>query len=395
MTNAQQNEFLEACRLALTDGSFLQAVFGLDSKDKSKGKDKARARFERIAGGRKTLVHYTNSRTDTDQQSELIPDLVYMTMRSGDITPFRSATLFTEGFDLHYAENRKREARVYKSKASMKGQVREHNKPKNYVLGRDRPYLRELGVTNRAGEVLAKHYGKFRQIANFVEIIDRTVGDFVAAAEAPVSILDLGCGKGYLTFATYDYIRSRAKVEPQALGVDIKTNVIDLCNRIAKELDFTGLTFRNARIEPDRSEALDILIALHACDTATDDALALGVRSGMKFLFCAPCCQAEIAAQTGQPDKAFGLINQFPLMKRRQADIVTDVCRALLLNAAGYETTFLEFTALEHTSKNVMLTGRLSGSVDRKKAYADYLTLKAGYGFTRHALEENLRDRLE
>lgn len=390
MSNPEQNEFLEACRQSLSDGTFRQAVFGFEGK----GKGKARARFERIEGVKKSLVHYTNSRTNTERQSELIPDLVYMSMRSGDIVPFQSATLYTDAYDLHYAENRKREPRVYKSKATMKGQVREHNKPKNYVLSKDRPYLRQLGVTTQTGEIVAKHYGKFRQIANFVEIMDRSIGDYVAAAEAPISMLDLGCGKGYLTFAAYDYIRSRAKAEPQALGVDLKANVIDLCNRIARDLAFMGLNFRNARIEPDSTEALDILIALHACDTATDDALALGVRSGMKFFFCAPCCQAEIAAQTEESNRPFTLINRFPLMKRRQADIVTDVCRALLLNAAGYETTFLEFTALEHTSKNVMLNGRASNTINRKQAYADYLDLKESYGFRHHALEENLRGLL-
>ena len=388
--NNQQNEFLEACKAAMDTGGFKQAVFGFDGR----GKNRERARFELVSGVKKSLVRYTNSKTGAEKLSDFSPELVYMTMRSSDISPFQSATLFAEDFDLHYSENRKKEPRLYKSKATMRGKTQEHNRQKKYVLAKDRPYLHGLGIASDNGEIHKTQYGKFRQIANFVEIMDRSIGHFVERVDAPITLLDLGCGKGYLTFAAYDYIRARAKHEPQAAGIDIKTNVIDLCNQLAKDISFTGLEFRNARIEPERTEPLDILIALHACDTATDDALALGVRSGMKYFFCAPCCQAQIAAQSARSDPALELINQFPLMQRRQADIVTDVCRALLLNAVGYEVTFLEFTSLEHTSKNIMLSGRVNPSIDRKKAYSDYEALKISFGFAHHALEDNLRDLL-
>jgi len=265
-------------------------------------------------------------------------------------------------------------------------------------LREDRPYLQGLGVSNGQGQVIKKHHPKFRQIANFVEIIDRDIGDFVASANEPISMLDLGCGKGYLTFAAYDYVRSRAKHEPVARGIDIKANVIDLCNSISDRLDFDGLTFINAKIQPNEPRDVDILIALHACDTATDDALALGLRSNMKYLFCAPCCQAQIAQQLDAKSDAMGAslstIATYPLMRRRQADIITDTARALLLTALGYEVKFLEFTALEHTSKNVMLVGKRSDAVDRAGAWRDYLALKSDAGFERHALEENVRDLL-
>ncbi len=390
MNNPEQAQFLEDCRAALASGSFKRAVFS----SRGKGDNKFKAKFELVVGGRRQFVCYSDNRTSKEETSELDTEALYLKMAGPEISPFRAATLCTEEYDLHYSENRKQEPRLYKSRASMKGQVKTHNKPKNYVLREDRPYLRGLGVTNDAGKVNKKHYGKFRQIANFVEIIDRDMRDFVDSAESPVTLLDLGCGKGYLTFAAYDYLRSRAGQEPQALGIDLKANVIDLCNEISQSLGFDGLQFKNARIHKDGSGDLDVLIALHACDTATDDALALGLRSNMKYFFCAPCCQAEIAAQMGEARNGFDLINAFPLMRRRQADIVTDVCRALLLTALGYEVKFLEFTALEHTSKNVMLAGKVSASVDRRQAWTDYLTLKRQYGFKRHSLEENVRDLL-
>ncbi|MEE9313019.1 MAG: SAM-dependent methyltransferase [Rhizobiaceae bacterium] len=391
MNNDEQTQFLGDCKTALLDGTFKRAVFS----SRGKGDDKFRARFELVVGGKKRLISYSDNQSSEEQATDLDANALHKQMAGERISPFKAATLYTDDFDLHYSENRKLVPRLYKSKASLKALVQEHNKRKNYVLREDRPYLKGLGVTSDKGVVIKKHYGKFRQIANFVEIIDRDIGTFVADSEQPISILDLGCGKGYLTFATYDYIRSRANVEPKATGIDIKTNVIDLCNDLAGSLNFDGLEFRNARIQQNKIEDVDILIALHACDTATDDALALGLRSNMKYLFCAPCCQAEIAAQLTHVDTAFELVNTYPLMKRRQADIITDVCRALLLNAMGYEVKFLEFTALEHTSKNVMLAGKLNPDVDRKKAYNEYKELKAAYGFTRHSLEENVKDLLE
>lgn len=398
MQNEERKIFISECEAALKSNTFKRVVFSapIAGTGQSAGKkdDKFKVNFELIAGGRKQLIKYSDNR-DSSYTSDLNIDALMARFADDAIADFRAATLYTDNADLIYSENRKGVPRLQKTKPSMKGKVQTHNRQKNYVLSENRPYLQGLGVTNQSGNVVKKHYAKFRQIANFVEIIDRDIREFVETKETPIGILDLGCGKGYLTFATYDYVRERAKVEPKAIGIDIKTNVIDLCNDLADRLDFDGLNFRNARIQPTKPEDVDILIALHACDTATDDALALGLRSNMKYLFCAPCCQAEIAAQLMNADTSFETINAYPLMQRRQADIITDVCRALLLTALGYEVKFLEFTALEHTAKNVMLVGKKSDKVDRKKAYQDYLDLKKSYGFEKHSLEENVKDLLE
>lgn len=391
MNNQEQNGFLAACKTALEESTFKRATFS----SKGKGDDKFRAKFELVLGEQRKFVRYSDSRSAEELTEELDTDRLLEQMAGEPISPFKAAMLNTDAFDLHYSENRKGVARVYQSKPTMKGQSQSHNKTKNYVLREDRPYLEGLGVTNAAGKVIKKHHPKFRQIANFVEIIDRDIGAFVESAKEPISILDLGCGKGYLTFAAYDYIASRAKVQPIGIGIDVKPNVIELCNELSQRVGFDGLTFRKARIQQDKVENVDVLIALHACDTATDDALALGLRSNMQFFFCAPCCQAEIAAQIEHVDSPFELVNTYPLMKRKQADIVTDVCRALLLKAMGYDVKFLEFTPLEHTPKNIMLAGRKSETVDRYKAFAEYQELKKAYGFERHSLEENIKDLLE
>lgn len=388
----EQQEFLQACRAALDSSTFKRAVFG---RKATADLPKSRATFDLVVGGKKRFIDIYLGNGEP-KRVDFDADGLLAQMSAPPVSPFQTAVLHTSEHDLHYAENRKGKARIYRAKATMKDAVQDHNRQKNYVLDRSRPYLKGLGVTNDKGVVVKKQYGKFRQIANFVEIIDRDIGAFVGEADRPISMLDLGCGKGYLTFAAYDYLRSRARHEPNTEGVDIKTNVIDLCNSLSDDLGFDGLTFQNARIEPNKPRDIDILIALHACDTATDDALALGLRSNMEYFFCAPCCQAQIAAQIAerapQQGNDFDVITQFPLMRRREADIITDVSRALLLQSFGYAVKFLEFTPLEHTLKNVMLAGKRDASVDREKAFAEYQQLKAASGFAIHALEENTRD---
>lgn len=385
--NSDQKAMVEACREALADGTFRKLTLS------ARGKHKRKLAVELVAGETKNLMRISHDGKPGESEA-MDGEAIIALMQDGPVFPFRAATLFTTTADLHYAENRKQESRLYRTRASLTDAPPTHNRQKQYALKADRPYLRSLGITGADGKVIKKQHPKFRQIANFVEIIDRDIGDFVTALDRPVSMMDLGSGKGYLTFAIHDYIRSRAKHEPHGRGVDLKADMIALCNDLSAQLGFEGLSFINAHIDPRGAGPLDLLIALHACDTATDDALALGVRSDAQFLFCAPCCQAEIARQIGEPSRAYAPITRFNLMKRRQADILTDVCRAQLLEAVGYETRFLEFTPLEHTAKNIMLTGRKSDRVDRQKAFADYLALKKESGFSRHSLEENLKDLL-
>lgn len=388
--NQEQQSFLDTVQSSLNESTFKRVTFSA----RGKGADKFKASFDLILGGKKRLIRHASSHLPVDVTTDLDTAALIEQFKSAPIAGFRSATLFTDTKDFHYVENRKGEPRFYSAKATMRDVVQTHNKPKQYVLSEKRPYLRGLGVTDRSGHIVKKYHPKFRQIANFVEIIDRDIGDFVEQADHPISILDLGCGKGYLTFATYDYVASRAKHQPVGQGIDIKENVIDICNEIAQGVGFDGLKFINARINKNQPKDVDILIALHACDTATDDALALGVRANMKYLFCAPCCQAEISRQIGDAGTAFDTINQFPLMKRREADLITDTARALMLTALGYEVKFLEFTPLEHTAKNIMLAGKKSDNVDRAKAWNEYQALKKASGFETHSLEKNLSDLL-
>ncbi|MEL7229814.1 MAG: SAM-dependent methyltransferase [Pseudomonadota bacterium] len=388
--NDEQSAFLEHCQQALRDGRFRRVVL-------SHGKKKAKVKhsFTAVQGEKHTLI---KAATPQGERVERLDHSAFMdSLRS--LPSFSSATLNTADGDWLYAENRKGVASLTPGRATMGGPLESHNRERNYVLRQNRPYLARLGVADGQGRITRKYHAKFRQIAAFVEIIQRDMGAFVRGADRPITLLDLGCGKGYLTFAAYDWLRENARHEPAAEGVDLKKDVIAHCNAIADDLGFDGLNFTAARIDPDQSRNLDVLIALHACDTATDDALALGAKSHMQFFFCAPCCQAQIAAQIldrGVDDgRTFDTITQFPLMRRRQADLITDTARALLMGALGYEVKFMEFTPLEHTAKNILLVGKKTDGVDRKAAWAHYERLKQEAGFQRHALEDNLSDLLK
>ena len=300
-TNSDQEEFLKTCEETLLDGSFKRVVF----TGPGKGNDKVQTRFDLVLGEKKNLIEISTNRNPDKQIMDLVVPELMQIISGTKVVPFRAAVLSTGKFDFHYAENRKGEARTYRAKASMKDVVKTHNREKNYVLDARRPYLKGLGVTSEKGVVIKKQYGKFRQIANFVEIIDRDIGEFVSTTDRPISITDLGCGKGYLTFATYDYVASRARHQPLARGIDIKTNVIDLCNDLAKKVGFDGLVFENARIQKDEQAEIDILIALHACDTATDDALAHGVRSKHEIFFLCAVLSGRNCRTTDQECTGF------------------------------------------------------------------------------------------
>ncbi|MFK7901408.1 MAG: methyltransferase, partial [Nitratireductor sp.] len=224
MIKPEQNQFLQLCKEALLNENFKRVVFATPLKGNGKKDDKLKTNFELVLGGNKKLIEISDNR-GAAQTSDLNIEKLLEHFKGEGIMPFRAATLCTSECDWVYSQNRKGEARIAKAKASMKGAIKTHNRQKNYVLDEKRPYLTGLGITSASGNVIKKQYAKFRQIANFVEIIDRDIAEFVTQKDTPITMLDLGCGKGYLTFATYDYVRQRAKVEPIAIGIDIKANV--------------------------------------------------------------------------------------------------------------------------------------------------------------------------
>jgi len=248
------------------------------------------------------------------------------------------------------------------------------------------PWLRALGVTDEHGKPLAAMTDKFRQIERFAEILGHLLGESPFPAGRRLNVFDMGCGKGYLTFAASELLGERAQV----CGVEARADLVDFCGRTAAEQGLSKrLSFRVGSIADTDVGAADVLIALHACDTATDDALAKGVSAGAALLVVAPCCQKEIRPQLVAPPVLSAALRH-GIFEERQAEFVTDALRAQLLEWAGYRTRVFEFVSTEHTAKNTMITavkGRPKGDGAEAGRIREFA---AFYGIRHQALAVHL-----
>lgn len=254
---------------------------------------------------------------------------------------------------------------------------------------KDKEYLRHLKITDAKGEVYKNAQDKFRQINKYIEILAPLL-----PAKENVSVADMGSGKGYLTFALYDYIASSGRAV-NVTGVEYRQDMVDLCNDIAQQCGYTGLSFVQGKIEDYQTSALNVLIALHACDTATDDAIAKGVQAGAELIVVAPCCHKQIRREmekAGPPDELAFILKHGTFLER-QAEMTTDAMRCLLLEQAGYATKAFEFIMGEHTPKNVMIVASKTKKTDAqiKAARTAFEDAKSFFGIGEHYLERALR----
>jgi hypothetical protein len=243
-----------------------------------------------------------------------------------------------------------------------------------------------------------------KQINKFVEVMSHALESAGIAPTAPLNVVDFGAGKGYLTFALHDWLRRQAAGAPRALdivGVELRPDLVDLCNAAIARCGLAGLRFEAGDVSSFVPERLDVMIALHACDTATDHALHTGIRAGASIIMCSPCCHKQIRPQMQMPSLLKPML-QHGIHLGQQAEMVTDGLRALLLEAHGYDAQVFEFVALEHTSKNKMILAvRRGGRSDtpqalrrRADALAQVAQLKQFYGIREHCLETLLADAL-
>lgn len=302
---------------------------------------------------------------------------------------FRHATLFTSKNNHIFATSKKGKIRISKGKPSMASvQPTGHNRVKNYLVSQDAYFLRELGVSDAAGNVKPKMYAKFRQITKFVEIVEQCISGGCLDNKTNIQFMDVGCGKGYLTFAVFEHLARKWPNAVNAIGIDLKDDLVLLCNGIADKLGHSSLQFETKNVEQLKPDGIDILVALHACDTATDHAIFQGIASGASLIFAAPCCQHEIASQV-RTAKLNNPLLQKGLFLEKQADLVTDVARTLLLESCGYKVKIVEFVGSEHSMKNTLIVAEKQSDETNDKLN-DYLDLKRTFGFRRHSLEELL-----
>lgn len=244
----------------------------------------------------------------------------------------------------------------------------EHNRTKTHLIPAQAPWLRGLGVTNERGQPREGMADKFRQIQKFAELLSHLLAEAKLPEDRPLTIVDMGSGKGYLTFAVAALLGERAQVR----GIEARPELVDLCNRVARENGLASrLSFSAGHIADAKLEACDVLIALHACDTATDDALARGLAAGAQLLVVAPCCQKELRRQLTPPPILVDALRH-GIFQERQSEFVTDSLRAQLLEWMGFQTKVFEFISTEHTAKNVMISAiKAAAQVDEREAKAD------------------------
>jgi SAM-dependent methyltransferase len=262
---------------------------------------------------------------------------------------------------------------------------RAHDDARHHPIAADAPWLRALGVTNDQGRPREGMAPKFRQIQKFAELVAHLVEE-AALGAGPLRVADMGSGKGYLTFAVSALLGERAEVR----GIEARPELVELGNRVAAEQGFAPrLSFAAAAIADAPLERPDLLIALHACDTATDDALARGIAAGTRLILVSPCCQKELRPQLVAPPVLADALRH-GILQERQAEFVTDALRAQLLEWAGYRTRVLEFVSTEHTAKNLLIAAIRShppgdpGRADRLRAFASF------YGIRRQSLARQL-----
>lgn len=266
-----------------------------------------------------------------------------------------------------------------------------HNRHKLRYVEQDRPYLHELGITDANGQIIPAMSRKWKQINKFIEVLSTAIQQTGLDKHKELHIADFGSGKAYLTFAVHDYVGANLGVNTKVTGVELRQGLVDLCNQTAQKLSLTGIKFEQGDVQHFSAQDINIMIALHACDTATDYALNMGIRTGAEIIMCSPCCHKQIRPQLKSP-ALLAPVLQHGIHLGQEAEMLTDGLRALLLEAYGYDTKVFEFISLEHTSKNKMILAQKRKTPrDNSAILQQIAAIKEFYGIKEQCLESLLQ----
>ncbi len=383
-------DFVNYYKEALSKNTFVKLSV---SNPRSKGNDlrKFILQLVDVQNESKIKCVYTHQTKDITKNYSFDESAIIISDTLG--VDFKNATLFTTENDINILFNKKMEGRIMNQKATFKESISmEHNKTKKrFIKTKNNPYLLSLGVVDKKGKVNKNSVDKYKQINKYIETVDGILKSSDLKNQTSLNIVDMGSGKGYLTFALYDYLRNTLNKKVTVVGVEQRPDLVQLCNKISKENNFTGLSFSEGTIDSFKTDKIDILIALHACDTATDDAIFNGISSKASIIITAPCCHKQVRNQLNI-DNELKEITQFGILEERQAEILTDTIRALVLESQGYKSQVFEFIADAHTHKNVMVVGtKKKKNLDSKKYLDKIDQLKAKFGVEYQHLDKKLR----
>ena len=334
--------------------------------------------------------HQTNHITknhDYRASVELIQSLLGSDFKSAHLS------LLDSGIQVDISKKGKINISLHNSKAAADTKHnRDHNREKYRFVDVSRPFLIQLGVTDKQHNVIPAMSRKWKQINKFVEVFSQALNVSPIDKEKPVKVVDFGSGKGYLTFAVHDYLSHSMGNKAQVTGVELRQNLADLCNKAA--LDHQGLEFVCGDVKTHAPKQTDVMIALHACDVATDYAINYGIQAEAGIIMCSPCCHKQIRPQMQSPE-LFQPMLQYGVHMGQQAEMVTDSLRALFLEANGYTTKVFEFISLEHTNKNKMILAVKNAKPDEQhktEVLKQIAEIKTYYGIKEHCLESLLNE---
>ena len=287
------------------------------------------------------------------------------------------------------------DAQVHTEKRALE-QNFSHDKKKDRLLDASDPFLREVGIADAKGVIKPSRQDKYKQVEEFLRLLSPALNAAIEAGQIhkptqanPLRITDLGCGHAYLTFAAHQFLLSSG-IPVVVTGIDVRPESRDRNNAIAQKLGIaSSISFKAEEISKTTSDAADIAIALHACDTATDDAIAWAVNGGAKLLLIAPCCHHDIQKQIDAAPEPWGALTKFGLMKERLGDLLTDSFRAQLLRIVGYRVEVIEFVGGEHTPRNLMIRAVKTDAKPEQIDVDRYLEITAQWG-VKPALEKKL-----
>ena len=312
-------------------------------------------------------------------------------------TYFKQALINTVDSDYHILISKKGIAKISKKQASRKPVDTSHNRKKKYILneGERTPFLIELGIMTEQGKIVNSKYDKFKQINRYLELVSDCIP--YLNKDKTIRIIDFGCGKAYLTFALYDYLVLKMGYNVEIVGLDLKENVIKFCSDLAKKLSFDDLRFEQGDIKGfNQFTDVDMVISLHACNTATDDALAKAVSWGAKVILAVPCCQHELLKKI-KNDVMIPMM-KYGIIKEKLSTLLTDALRANVLEIMDYRTQVLEFIDMEHTPKNVMIRAFLEEPQNIDKLVKQYKEFKNQWQispYIEEAFGKKLTDKLD
>ncbi|MCD9026000.1 class I SAM-dependent methyltransferase [Cohnella silvisoli] len=367
---AQPGEWLDLLEEIATEGQLIQASFSAPRRKDDDTPRKLTVRPIKL----KTGLFYQFERHQNNKvfHENVSPEKVKEQLQS-TMERYKQALFKTPDADVQVLANKKGQlSLITHAKESKREAVpQQHNRNKAYVLpdGEPVPFLISLGVMTAEGRVVKAKYDKFRQINRFLEMVSDVIPDLPRGKE--LTVVDFGCGKSYLTFALYHLLAIKERLPVRIIGLDLKQDVISTCSKLALELGWDNLSFSVGDIAQfEGHTSVDMVVTLHACDTATDAALLKAIGWEASVILSVPCCQHELFRQLSQP--LLKPLLKHGILKERFSALVTDAIRANLLELAGYRTQLLEFIDLEHTPKNILIRAVKGHKTDNDQLKHEY-----------------------